>query len=757
MHFDTRIIVKMVLLVTVSIAAAVAPAYAESVVETGLTEVIEVTDTPKVESVTRIEEVSILGDPDRVQDIAGSAYLLDEAFLSRFEQGDILRVLQAVPGVYLQDEDGAGLRPNIGIRGSGLDRSSRIALLEDGVLIAPAPYASPSAYYFPTQRRMSSIEVLKGPSSIRQGSRTTGGALNMVSTPIPGQQQAEAEIFAGQDGFSEGHLWYGDSQQNIGWLLESVQQRSDGFKQLDTGGSTGFDIRDYMAKLRVNSSPGSKTSQAVEIKLGYTTQISDETYLGLTQEDFDLNPYRRYAASQLDQIGTTHRQQQISYSLKPGNTAWSLDLTAYNNEFARNWFKLDSVDGIGISNLLDNPQSFSDQMAWVRGQLDSADDAFSLRNNNRSYYSRGLQAVVGLSTSHGLTDHNWQIGIRLHKDEEDRFQHDDLYAMRNSNLALTSAGVPGSQSNRVSDSKVSAVFIEDQISIGAWELTPGLRMERISLTRTDYATSDSARSDIPTNVRSNTVDIVIPGIGVSYAVASDWRLIAGAHRGFNPPAPGSLADFEDSRNFEFGARYTGPELRAEAIGFYNDYRNLVGTCTASTGGSCLIGDQFDGGQATAAGMEALLSYRFSELGNTKLSLPVRFAYTWTAKAEFDTSFVSGFSPWGAVEAGDELPYIPKHQFQIAADLAGLQWQAGLNINYVDQTRTVAGQGAIEGNQRTDAHWLLDFAGNYRLTDGFELFGRIDNLLDNDYAVARRPAGLRPGKPRTAIVGFRVKL
>ncbi|MBW2495030.1 MAG: TonB-dependent receptor plug domain-containing protein, partial [Deltaproteobacteria bacterium] len=116
-----------------------------------------------------IDTITIFGRRADVADVPGSAHKVDSEELAVFNTGDILRALRTVPGVYLQEEEGFGLRPNIGIRGSGLDRSSRIALLEDGVLIAPAPYASPSAYYFPTQRRMSALEVLKGPAAVTVG------------------------------------------------------------------------------------------------------------------------------------------------------------------------------------------------------------------------------------------------------------------------------------------------------------------------------------------------------------------------------------------------------------------------------------------------------------------------------------------------------------------------------------------------------------------------------------------------------------
>jgi Fe(3+) dicitrate transport protein len=132
-----------------------------------------------------VESVTIIGSKDDARNLAGSGTVLSEEDLNKIVDTDIHKILSAVPGLYFRTEDGYGLRPNISIRGTSIDRSAKVTLMEDGVLIAPAPYTSASAYYFPTSGRINSVEVLKGPSSISAGPSTIGGAINLISTPIP--------------------------------------------------------------------------------------------------------------------------------------------------------------------------------------------------------------------------------------------------------------------------------------------------------------------------------------------------------------------------------------------------------------------------------------------------------------------------------------------------------------------------------------------------------------------------------------------
>ena len=90
---------------------------------------------------TSIERMSVIGSKEDLIKSTGSVTLIDELELEKFEYDDIGRILATVPGVNIRQEDGYGLRPNIGFRGVTPERSKKINIMEDGVLIGPAPYS----------------------------------------------------------------------------------------------------------------------------------------------------------------------------------------------------------------------------------------------------------------------------------------------------------------------------------------------------------------------------------------------------------------------------------------------------------------------------------------------------------------------------------------------------------------------------------------------------------------------------------------
>lgn len=709
-----------------------------------------------------LDRLTVVGSAEAAQESAGSAVYLDQETLQKHDYRDIQRALRQVPGVYVVDEDGYGLRPNIGIRGSGTDRNSRITVMEDGVLVAPAAYAAPAAYYFPTTARINAIEVRKGSSAIRSGPRTTGGAINLISTPIPtgnGSRRTSGlvDVAFGTDQTVQAHAWAGGSGERTGWLLETAQQQTDGFKRLDGGGDTGYVLEDYLAKFRINSDPGATHYQSLELKLGKTEQDGDETYLGLTDADFRANPNRRYAASQLDNIQSDHELAELRHHIELSAT---LDLTtvAYRHEFARNWYKLNDVrngaTNISIDDVLADPATFASEYSWLTG-ADSQDGALRVRNNNRAYYSRGVQSILGWAVDAGNAAHQFEFGARWHEDEEDRFQDDDRFRMDDGQMLLTSDGLPGTQDNRVGKAQAWSLFVHDEIRAGNWIITPGLRYEHIDLTRTDFAKQSDGRSLGPTRVRESSVSALIPGIGATWLLSEQFNVFASAHRGFNPPSPGSSAGPEESVNVEAGLRWNRGELNTELVGFWNDYSNLVGTCTASTGGDCDIGEQFEAGQARVHGIEASVAYDLGRANGWLLAVPVSAGYTYT-DATFSNGFASDFEEWGAVESGDELPYLPEQALNLRVGVEAARWRVNLAGNYIDDMRTVAGQGRVPEAQRTESAFVLDLAAYYQLSTQAELFTRVENLTDETWIASRRPTGARPGMPRMTYVGVRVK-
>jgi len=732
------------------------------------------TAAPMVEATGEIDPtvlapVIVTGSRAQARDIGGAATFLDEELLQTFRYSDVNRVLRQAPGVVIQEEDGFGLRPNIGIRGSGTDRSARVALLEDGIPIAPAPYAAPSAYYFPRIARMTGVEITKGPGAIKYGPMTTGGAINLFSTSIPGttdgglsgQLEAAAGDFDGRRVHGSLGGWIPtEGRWQVGGLVEHLHDESDGFKHLDSGGPTGFEIDDTVLKLALRSPPGHGPVQRLELKYQTYDERSDETYLGLTLQDFAADPFRRYAASRQDVMNVTHETLQLTHSL---DLTPDLNLTtvAYRNETARVWYKLnDARNGtdtawVGISSVLADPVTHAASMDILRGApgFTSAALGLRVRNNNRQYLAEGVQSVLTTKFGTGNLGHRLELSARYHQDSEDRFQRDDIYRMNNGLMELTTRGTDGTQANRVSSAEAWAFFARDTITTGRLTVTPGLRYETIDLTRVDYPTAPPSRT-APTSVVETSVDVWLPGIGATWDLTRELKLVAGAHRGFANAAPGSTADPETSWNYEAGLRFDRGFLSFEAIGFINAYDNLLGTCTASTGGGCTIGDQFSGGEVEVKGLEVTAGWDAGDALGWHLGVPLSLVYTLSDGA-FQSSFNSGYEPWGNVLTGDELPYLPRHQLALNAGLDAGTWRINATINHVSAARAVAGSGPVPADQQVEARTLLDLAAEVELTPSTALFATVQNATDEVYNVGFAPAGARPGAPRLVMAGLRV--
>ena len=546
----------------------------------------------------------ILGSKFEAKNRTGSAYYISPKEIKKFNYTDVNRTLRSVPGVNIYEEDGFGLRPNISLRGTSPERSSKITLMEDGVLIAPAPYSAPSAYYFPTIARMQAVEILKGSSQVQYGPYTTGGAINMLSTEVP--QNFEIFINSSYGSFQSGrlHAQLGDSRKNFGYSVEYLNYNSNGFKDLDNGADTGFDKNDLVSKFKVNTNPEAKIVQGFEVKFQYADETSNETYLGLTLADFEATPFRRYAGSQEDQMNTEHIQLMGTHTLQFSDY-FRITTVGYYNNFNRNWYKLDYVtlngEREGISNILEDSDGLAPYFDVVNGDSDSGiDDFLGVKANNREYLSSGVQTKLDYHWSTQNSFHDIEVGFRYHFDEEDRFQWIDDYEISNGIMQLSNAGIPGTDANRISDAKAFSSYALYKWKYKKLTLTPGIRYENITLSRLNYGSNDVERTGIDISERENKVDVFIPGIGFNYNF-QNISLFGGVHKGFSPPSNQVGEQPEESVNYELGTRFSYAGFTGEVVGFYNDFSNLLGSDLAATGGTGSL-DQFNAGEVEVQGL-----------------------------------------------------------------------------------------------------------------------------------------------------------
>lgn len=684
--------------------------------------------------------------------VAGSAHVVSEKQLARFGYTDPHQVLVQVPGVYIRGEDGFGLRPNIGIRGAASDRSKKIAMMEDGVLVGPAPYTAPAAYYTPLVGRMRAVRVIKGPSAISYGPQTVGGAVDFLTTAIPGARRGTIDVGVGQFGYNQQHLTYGASEDGFGFVIEGMRLGSTGFKTIDgRDANTGFVRNEWMGKALYELPVKGRTHHSFELKASYSDEDSRETYLGLTDADFRENPDRRYLASEMDRMRANRQALALTHRVRSGD-GFEVVTTAYHHVVDRSWNKLNALRGADVAQVLANPGNARNRVFY--GVLTEAIDASSddetllIGPNARSFVSTGVQTTARIKAITAGLRHKIEYGYRFHYDSSDRRHSQSGFVVAGGKL-LSDGRAEQVTLDAFASTHAVAMHAADAISWDRLTVTPGARVELIQ-SRFDDRTSGQRTSAAHA--------LFLPGLGAFYAVTPTLGVLAGVYRGFSPPPPGvskKLVAPEDSVNTEAGVRYLGPLGRAELIGFYNAYRNLTDICTFSNG--CTNADldrQFAAGRARIMGLEAFAERELRVMPGGVV--PMRVAYTYTS-ATFLNGFTSQDPIFGDVQPGDRLPYVPEHQLSAST---GFEKEAAfggnLGVVYSSPMRERPGQLPLSDPQSvtTDATFSMDVSGHVRLWRSLELYANVRNVTDNRTIVSRRPFGARPSPPRWAQLGLK---
>lgn len=675
------------------------------------------------------------GRRETLERIPGSIEVIEPALLARSHPFNFSEALRKATGVNVRDEEGFGLRPNIGLRGLNPTRSSKVLLLEDGLFVTYAPYGDNASYYHPPIERFESIEVMKGSSQIAYGPVTLGGVINYLTPAPPLEPSGYAMVTAGNRDFLDAKVAYGGTWRSTGFLLDATRKQGDGARE-----NVYSEINDVTLKLV--QALGKK--QTLTLKGNYYGEESNVTYSGLRETEYRESPRQNPFGNDFfygDRYGVSATH---SFLLRDDAL---LTTQLYGMAFSRDWWRQSS-------NSNQRPNDASDAGC---GGMANLNTTCGNEGRLRDYSHWGVDSRLRFG-------HGWlgarseaEFGGRMHFEDQDRLQ-------QNGDRPTSRSGIVVEDNERKNDAY--SFFLQNRTLLGDWTLTPGLRVEGVSYERTNRLANGGAGASGQTSLVQ-----WVPGIGAAYRLGTTSTIFGGVHRGWAPPRTEDVInnttggvvelDPELSWNYELGVRSEpSPGLRVDGTWFRMDYENQVVPASVSGGQGATL---TNGGETLQQGFEVGARLDLDEAFSTPLDLFARIAYTFLPTAEFQGERFSNIPGFSTVSVeGNRLPYAPRNLFTanfgythtsgldlfLEAVLVGEQFADDLN----SVEPSADGQrGLIPG------HAVWNATASYEWDDlNSTIFVTVKNLTDRLY-IADRVRGIVPGSPRLFQVGVRFQL
>ncbi|MBL8261573.1 MAG: TonB-dependent receptor [Xanthomonadaceae bacterium] len=670
--------------------------------------------------------IEVVGNHQERKTAEGTASVLDQSVIVSGRALTVNEALRKVPGVTVRDEEGFGLRPNIGIRGSNPTRSTKVLLLEDGLPAMYAPYGDNASYYHAPIQRYDRIEVLKGAGLLRFGPQTIHGAINYITPTPPEEFAGHVEVSAGTRGFGAVHASVGGQ----GLLVDIGYKRGEGARD-----NTDLEQGDVFAKYQRQINE----NHAIALRANLLRERSDVGYTGITDAEY-ANFGREYNPFGNDSFDIDHTAFSVSHDWRIGTVR--LLTSAYYTSFERDWWRQSS-------NTTDTQCGTGFRNARLIGQRVDPDTCASAQGRLRNYYTWGVDSRLSFERSAFGTSGSSEVGVRWHEEKQVRYQ-------RNGSSATARTGTL--VENNLRTAEALSAFATTTFDFGSIQLTPSVRHERVDFARSNRLPGGLAGSD---EVRETTW-----GLAANWRVSDTLSVYASAHEGFAPPRVEDLiagngtsttVDAEHSRNFEAGlrTRWLGM-IDLEAAAFRTDFDNQV-VVGSIAGGSTPLAQ----GETDYRGFEFAIGVNRKALQTREGEVYANLAVTWLADAEQSTVLRrvdTGSAANGSI-AGNRLPYAPELASTFRIGYVKGAWDGSVEVQHVGR------QYADFANNR----YPVDGSGQFGELDGYAVWSAtlnwepditgwsayvtVKNISDREYIVDRT-RGILLGNPRQVVIGAR---
>ena len=650
-----------------------------------------------------LPRIDIVGREEKaLYKIPGTVDVIDQKKMEELQPQSLQDVLKTIPGVNIRgDEGGLGAIPNIGIRGLGPGRSTKVLLLEDGAPIQPSLFISNASYYSPPVEQIDGIEVLKGASGLKYGPSNIGGVVNYLSkTPAPGFKLTGK---VGNYGYRLAELEAGGKSSSNGAIggINLIQSESNGYQ------GNGFKMYDILVKGGMEIAQ----NQWLSVKYTHYDNNINTSYVGLRPNQYSNQSKDNPAPN--DRFITQRNGVDLNHAIEISPET-KINTLMYWSRLSRDYWRQSIVKRTQESTVF-------------RACNVGAD---CLIGRNREFQMLGIDSRVSHAYKALGISNEAEFGLRLHTES----QINQVVSSK----TLTYSGRLTSQEDNKANSV--AVYAQNRFLLSKdFALIPGVRVESYNQTRSNAATGKAGSAK---NVET------IPQIGATWQLVPQVQAYGSVYKGFAPAQLATAIDDkgvdqqlapERSTNTELGLRGRSGAFTYDSAIFSMNFSNQIVNQSLAAGIS-----KANGGKSLHQGAEMSLAYA---LGG---GWGINGNATYIPVAKF-----VGTSSLG--RDGNRIPYTPKLTSNLGVSYEKNGFNTLVNLNYVsaqyaDSANTVA-QNAIGTLGEVPAFATVNWSANYAINKDWKVFGVINNVFDRRYISSRSPDGIFAGAPLNFQAGM----
>ncbi len=634
------------------------------------------------------------------------------ADIEKYNASNLGDALKLLPGIYFR-QGRAKQESYASIRGFEQDK---VLILLDGIPIYQPYEGLVNLTDIPVQN-IAKIKIIKGVSSSLYGPNSMGGVINIITRK--GEQKPEAVLSYKVSDYNTHHvaLTHGQKVGRLSYFMGFSHKESDGFRVADD-----FTLSpEILSSMAVAPSPIPHTPLKTDSGLRENTDYSRDAVTFTASLDLTSK----------NTLGISMEYYNNEYGIAPGAIYRETRRAGGTAYWYPRYWRFDNWERYTV-NITDEYQ-FTETLRFkarffyddYQSALNAYDDdtyGSQLRtagapsfDSEYDDYNIGGNFYVFWDR---IQDHHIRLGYSFKKDV-----HESVYAY--------AASAP---EHEKFVSHTSSAALEDVIDItDSLLLTVGASYDIFSQIDREQASGTEKGDDI---------HAFNPQAGINYDYSDALNFYASVGRKIRFPTMRNLyangvigpkgdpdMKEEKSISYELGSQWwINERLTFEGALFYNDVEDLILFDNQ-------IGRFEQYADANLYGVELSLSAQLTP------SLNAGIGYTYLV-AENDGSTVVVESEYFAedlIYKPNEIPYRPRHKFNF--DLSQ-SFYCGLTINlsgsfvadqiYYDHADPADNTHFVAVKKEMDDFFLLDTKITYDFMDHYQIFGAVENILNEDY-------------------------